>query len=310
MKKEFIQIIEAPDFLGPCALWPPLGVPVIVRLHGSATYLSAEMNEPIGRLIFLLERLNLLRAKTIVSVSKYALQKTQKYFKIKIHGPVIYNPVMEPKAPDFPLLSRRFSQRIVFVGTLMRKKGVFSLIQAWPKVLDFFPDASLHIVGKDSLDYDGSSISAKLKSKLAPNIIASVYFYGHVDKKAVFRHLATAEVAIFPSYCESCSMVAFEAVAAGCPLIFTNRSSGPEIFKNGVTAILIDPDNIPEIATAICRVLGDKSLSDQLTTEASKQIMRDYSLSQILDKNETFYSDVINSNTLVEKAYNVRIRVV
>jgi glycogen(starch) synthase len=131
---------------------------------------------------------------------------------------------------------------------------------------------------------------------LAPNILDSVHFYGHVDKQEVFRHLRTAEVAVFPSHSESFGMAALEATAAGCPIVFTKKASGPEIFKDEVTAILIDPDNIPEIASAIYRVLNDKILANRLVSEGKKKISMDFSLSKILDKNESFYLDVINRN--------------
>jgi glycosyltransferase involved in cell wall biosynthesis len=91
-------------------------------------------------------------------------------------------------------------------------------------------------------------------------------------------------------------MAALEATAAGCPIVFTKKASGPEIFKDEVTAILIDPDNIPEIASAIYRVLNDKILANRLVSEGKKKISMDFSLSKILDKNESFYLDVINRN--------------
>jgi glycosyltransferase involved in cell wall biosynthesis len=296
VKKEGIQLIEAPDFLGPCALWPPLGVPVIVRLHGSATYFALESQKTIPKRVFFLERSNIRKARAIISVSKYTLQKTQECFRLRLHGSVIYNPVLIIEE-DINHIDR-IDGKVIFVGTLMRRKGVFSLILAWTHVIEIFPHASLHLLGKDSSDYDGSSILEKLKTMLAPNILDSVHFYGHVDKDEVLRHLRKAEVAIFPSYSEACAMVAFEAIAAGCPLIFTIKSSGPEIFEDGVTAILINPDNIPEIASAICSVLSDKLLSNRLASEGRKKILRDFSLSQILDKNESFYSDVINRNSV------------
>ncbi len=294
VKKESIQLIEAPDFLGPCALWPPLGVPVVVRLHGSASYLASEFQRTIPKRVFFLERSNIRKADAIISVSNYTLQKTREYFRLRLHASVIYNPVYINK--ENITYADRIEGKVIFVGTLMRLKGVFSLMLAWPHVMKIFPQASLHLFGKDSSDYDGSPISEKLKTMLAPNILDSVHFYGHVDKQEVFRHLRTAEVAVFPSHSESFGMAALEATAAGCPIVFTKKASGPEIFKDEVTAILIDPDNIPEIASAIYRVLNDKILANRLVSEGKKKISMDFSLSKILDKNESFYLDVINRN--------------
>lgn len=44
-----IDLVDAPDCTGWIAGWPRLRVPIIVRLHGSLTYLAAELGQPMER---------------------------------------------------------------------------------------------------------------------------------------------------------------------------------------------------------------------------------------------------------------------
>lgn len=57
-----IDLVEVPDWGGLAAGWPQLPVPVIVRLNGSISYFAAELERPIRRAAFWLERASLRRA--------------------------------------------------------------------------------------------------------------------------------------------------------------------------------------------------------------------------------------------------------
>ena len=53
---------------------------------------------------------------------------------------------------------------------------------------------------------------------------------------------------------------------------YTKLSSGPEIIKNGIDGLLIDPNNSNEIADAICSLLNDEKFCKELSINGYNKI--------------------------------------
>ena len=292
IKSHSINVLEAPDYLGLLALWPRLPVPIVVRIHGGQTYFSSELGQQIRRRSYFYERSTLKKATSLISVSNYALEKTKSIFNLKSPISTIYNSVELP--PRESISGKKcFSGKVVFSGTLMKKKGVFTLIEAWPEVIKKNPQARLHMFGKDSIDENGTSVKSLLLQKLSPQYRDTVIFHGHVNNRQILNELLTASAAVFPSISETFGLAPVEAMAQGCPTIFTKLASGPEIINNGVNGILVDPFNPKEIAEAIIRILADKNLAQKIGFEGRKSVENRFSNDVILQQNEKMYQKVI-----------------
>jgi glycosyltransferase involved in cell wall biosynthesis len=205
---------------------------------------------------------------------------------------IIYNSI----GIDNPIgqkINKRELNKVIFTGTLMKIKGVFPLFEAWPEVVSKIPQATLHLFGKDSFNESGISVKALLLQNLMPQLLETVTFYGHVSRQQVFKELNTASVAVFPSITETFGLGPAEAMAQGCPTIFTKLASGPEIINNGVNGILVDPFNPKEIAEAIIRILADKNLAQKIGFEGRKSVENRFSNDVILQQNEKMYQKVI-----------------
>jgi len=286
-----IDLVEAPDYQGFTAGWPALPVPVVVRLHGSASYFAAETGKAIKRTAFWIESRALRRADFWCSVSRYTADRTKAIFGLP-SGPdaVLYNPV----DADDPLRSfHRSASRIVFTGTLTPKKGLIPLFRAWPLVVQRRRDAELHLYGKDGRTEDGGSMRAHLESLLPKKVRGSVVFYGHVPRRKVIESLHSARAAVFPSYAEAFALAPLEAMAAGCPTIFTRRGSGPELIECGRNGLLVDPDRHEEIAGAILSLLRDDALARRLGAAGRRRVKEAFSLPAVVARNEEFYAGCI-----------------
>lgn len=286
-----IDLVEAPDYQGYTAGWPALPVPVVVRLHGSASYFAAETRRPIKRTAFWIESRALRRADYWCSVSRYTADRTKRLFGLR-SGPhaVLYNPV----DADDPLRSfHRSARRVLFTGTLTAKKGVEPLVRAWPLVVARRRDAELHFFGKDGTAPQGGSMRAHLESLLPRSARDTVVFHGHVDRAAVLENLHSARAAVFPSYAEAFALAPLEAMAAGCPTVSTRRGSGPEMIQHGRDGLLVDPDRPEEIAGAILSVLSDDALARRLGAGGRRRAKEAFSLPSVLARNEEFYAGCI-----------------
>lgn len=285
-----IDLVEVPDWEGWAAGWRTLPVPVVSRLSGSATYFASEIGRPIRRVASWLERASLRRADFRCSESLYLEERTAALFGLD-SGPdaVLYNPVELP--PEAPV--ERSRDRVVFAGTLTEKKGIFSLARAWPLVLRSRPDTELHVFGKDGSGADGGSTREAL-GRILSACGGAVEFHGHVDLDRLLSEFARARVAVLPSYAEGFSLTPLHAMACGCPTIYTRRGSGRELITNGEDGLLVDPDNLEEIAAAVTAVLEDDALAQRLSRAGRERVARSFRPEILIRANEAFYRDCLD----------------
>jgi glycosyltransferase involved in cell wall biosynthesis len=78
---------------------------------------------------------------------------------------------------------------------------------------------------------------------------------GHVARAKLYEVLSSASVSVFPSFSECFALAPMEAMAVGCPVIYTTRSSGSELITDGVDGWLADPDDVNALAEKIINVL-------------------------------------------------------
>jgi len=126
--------------------------------------------------------------------------------------------------------------RLIFVGALIKRKGVHHLLRAWKKLA--LRDAELVLVGTPHPEirqdlHDAASDSVKVMG-FSPNVP---------------ELLRTASALVFPSECEGFAKVTLEAAACGLPLI-TTRESGDALI-DGVTGRLVPPNDESARAAAM-----------------------------------------------------------
>jgi glycosyltransferase involved in cell wall biosynthesis len=296
-----IDFVEAPDWAGWTAGWAGLGVPIIVRLHGSESYFAAEMGTTAPRIIRLLERAALRGADARCSVSRYTAGRTAELFGLPAGDAVVYNAVDGiDDAPPAP----RSRHRVLFSGTLTRKKGIFTLLRAWPAVLAAVPEAELHLYGKAvDLPASGGPNAADLIAGAGPSIV----WHGHVARPALLEALRGARAAVFPSYAEAFAMAPLEAMACGCPTIYTRRGSGPELAEDGREALLVDPDDAEQLALVIVRLLTDDALAHRLGAAGRVAVRHRFSLDALVRQNESFFRSCLTDERRVDLDHRLHL---
>ena len=118
---------------------------------------------------------------------------------------------------------------------------------------------------------------------------------GFVLKEDLPFIYSNASCAVFPSYAESFSMAPMEAMAVGCPVIFTKRTSGPELITNGFDGLLVNPDNIQEIADAILFMLNNRLEAIEMGQKGYRRVKDFFNISFIADKHIEYYEYIIKT---------------
>ena len=290
VREKSVDVIEVPDYQGLAAGWGPLAAPVVARLHGSESYFAKELGVPVRRGSFWIERASLRRVDFWSSVCRYTADKTRELFQLRFApSAILYNPV---EVPNAPALSRRKNQ-VIFSGTLTPKKGIVSLIRAWPMVKAACPDAELHVYGKDGRADSGGSMLQALQAELPAAVLNSVTFHGHVTRDRLFEVFRSAGLAVFPSYAEAFAIAPLEAMACGCATIYSQRGSGPELLEQDKTGLLVDPDQPGQIAESIIRTLRDERFTERLGAAGRKLVEERFSLAGALKQNIAFYGECV-----------------
>jgi glycosyltransferase involved in cell wall biosynthesis len=285
-----IDIVEVPDFEGWSAGWRHLPIPVVVRLQGSVTYFANEMSTLPNASMKFLERIALRRADHVISVSRYTADRTAEVFGLSLSPTVIHNSVL---LPDMAKVKSDYGSRdlVCYSGTLVQKKGVFSLARAWPFIKQRRPKARLMMIGRDGRH--GARSSVEVIRELAGRHADSIDIVGHKPKVEVEALLSTADVAVYPSYSEAFALAPMESMALRVPTIYSTRASGRELMRHGVDGWLCDPDNTEQLADQIATLLADESLRHRLGHGGRLRISETFSHDKFLQANIDLYQRCI-----------------
>lgn len=286
IQKEKIDIIEAQDWNAflqervPIYM-PRFNIPVVVKFNGSYTYFRNELGLESPESIRNAEAKHIMQADALSSVSKYTALETSKLFGLKQEIQILYNSIDLPEKIE----EHHVQNKLIFTGTLIYKKGIFSLLKAWNIVCKHRKDFILEIYGKGNIEL--------LKKEIDANAQKNVDFKGHVSQDELFSTLKSSYAAIFPSYSECFALAPLEAMAVGCPVIYTSKSSGKELISDGINGILINPENPEQIAAKILQLFGDRLYRDKLSLASRKTIEERFSIKQSAIDHIAFYSKII-----------------
>lgn len=147
---------------------------------------------------------------------------------------------------------------IIFVGSVEPRKNLLRLLEAYAELLKWSSRWKLVIVGASN--YWKTSPVAEKVEQLGLN--GKVIFTGYIPDEDLPSIYNGAELFCFPSLYEGFGLPVFEAMACGVPVITSNCSALPEVA--GEAAILVDPQSVDELYTAMRRILSDPQLSAEL----------------------------------------------
>jgi len=179
------------------------------------------------------------RATTVATKSN-ALAKKVLEISPKANVKTIYNGVNFEKFSITKKPSRK-SLKLLFIGNLIKTKGVYELLEAAKKLSDEQINFELSIIGK-------GPEASNLASYIAENdLSASLKLIGGVPHEKLDQWFAKSHALILPSYREGVPNVIMEALATGTPVVATKVGGIPEVITNEVNGILLEnyqPDSI------------------------------------------------------------------
>jgi glycosyltransferase involved in cell wall biosynthesis len=203
------------------------------------------------------------------------------------HGPEAVN-------PSFLKLKPRLRDRnILFVGSLIARKDVVTLVDAFADVKREFQSAKLRLVG----DGDAQYIAQIRQAIRINNLEDSVELLGHQQASRIANLLEESSVLVLPSLIENSPNVILEAMAAGVPVVATRVGGVPSLIEDGQTGILIEPRDSRGLASAIIRLWRTPSLSAAVSRAAKRQAQAQNHPSVVADRMMDIYRDIIDKQS-------------
>lgn len=143
----------------------------------------------------------------------------------------------------------------LFVGRLIREKGIIEYLEAAKILKEQGVDASFHVLG--GLDANPSAIGGEnLKEYIDAGAVS---YHGETDD--VLPYLQSCSVFVLPSfYGEGLPKSALEAMSVGRPLIMTDVVGCRDLIREGVNGFLVQPRNADCLAKAMRRFCDDYAL--------------------------------------------------
>lgn len=292
--QEGIQLLEAPDWTGITAFMR-FSVPLVIRFHGSDTYFCHLENRKQKKKNYFFEKRGVMNAQAYIAPTKYAGEVTGQLFgldpqKIKtIHYGLELDNFRNESPGEFE------EGLILYIGTIIRKKGVFELPAIFNKVREKYPKAKLVLIGSDSNDIrtGASSTWELVRANFNPEDLTGVYYLGKMPYQEVKEYIKKAHLCVFPTYAETLGMVTIESMAMKKPVVNSNFGWANELINNGESGYLVHPSNHQEYADKIILLLSDLNLANQMGEMARKSTEQKFDISKIVSQNIEFYNKTI-----------------
>ena len=241
-------------------------IPLVITFHGSEVITVSDplvvgdkgYTKTEAYLIKWATSLLLNRANYITAVSGFLLKKAEKL-----------NSQIYKKSSRVFMSGRKFNHSnedslikkspfLLGVGRLSKEKGFDILIEALKTFVRNYEDLSLIIIG------DGPDRDFLLKKVRKYKLEDRVILKGALPSEKIGAYYDSCLFLLTPSRSEGLPSVLWEAFSHGKTVIATSVGGIPEIVLDDFTGILVESEDIKQLAAAIIRLLNDTNLRENL----------------------------------------------
>jgi glycosyltransferase involved in cell wall biosynthesis len=172
---------------------------------------------------------------------------------------------------------------VLFMGSLSRRKGIFTLLAAHERVVQRVPGARLLVAGAGEEEERVRELIAASPAREA------IALLGPVERRAVPATMAVAHVACVPSYGEPFGLAALEAMASGLPVVGTAAGGLAHVLPDD-GGVKVPPGDAELLAEALAALLTDPARREAMGTANRRLVERDYAWDSVIDRLERIYA--------------------
>jgi glycosyltransferase involved in cell wall biosynthesis len=234
--------------------------PYVVSIHDLSYHVHPERCPPVRRYYwYAMTRLTVAVADRILTISENSRRDIVRFFpeaesRIRVISLAAHKRFQKLAIRREESEVVRFEDRlkgrpyVLYVGTLEPGKNVARIVQAFDQIAAAHPEHVLVLAGDKGWLFE--SVFDAINEAAHKD---RIFYVGHVSDAEAVHLYNFAEAFVFPSLYEGFGLPPLEAMACGCPVITSDRSSVPEVV--GDAALMVHPEDMQEIASAIKRFL-------------------------------------------------------
>ncbi len=286
---DIVHVHSHPQYPFVCSrpLWP-----TVTTVHGlvfKETQYEHERMDSIRRCPrLLLESIIFRRLRNVIAVSSYVSAIVQEKTRANIR--IVENPV---STEFFRVQRQEVPGRILFVGTISRRKNLLDLLQGVAVLRRQIANTELRVVGA----FTESSYAEEIRAFVAEHHLENgVTFLGHISEQELLREYAACQIVASVSHEESAGMIFQQAMAAGKPVVSTRTSGIPDIVSDGHSGLLVDPGNSQALAEALRLLLRSSELRYQMGAWGKKEAERRFRPEVVARQTYDIYLSLLSSN--------------
>lgn len=273
------------------------GVPV--RLHTFTGLVFPTATGLTQKILILTDRVTCACATHIVPEGEGVMNDlinyriTKKPLKVLGHGNIKgidldhYNPGLLEVQAEAAKIRKPGIFTFVFIGRLVRDKGVNELVEAFGQLNKGYPETRLLLVGRQEPELDPLESATIDEIKHNPSIDAVGEQYD------VRPWLAASDAFVFPSYREGFPNVVIEAGAMGLPSIVTDINGSREIIIGGCNGVMIPPRDAVALESTMRRLVESPGDVARMAANARPMIASRYEQSYVRRCLKDFYSEIL-----------------
>jgi len=254
-------------------------LPIVVTVHGSDIYRSAD-----NWFLKWITRIALSKANEVFAVSN-ELKRLVDQFDIPREKSFVISNGVNLRKFSSSKMSRR-EPLILFVGSLINRKGVDILLRAFADINQSIPQFQLAIIGDGILrtELENSCIELGIQSK--------VCFLGYKQPTDVHEWMSKAKLFVLPSVEEGQGVVLLEALASGTPCVGSRIGGIPDVITPEVGRTFT-PGNSEELGKAILDVALTSEWYE-MSYKARMRAVNEYNIDTIAEKISSEYYKILS----------------
>jgi len=202
----------------------------------------------------------------------------------------IYKPIWENDKDSYrTILREKYGlqnyKTVLYVGRLTPKKGTHIVLDAMNSIMESHPNTALMIIGSKWYGGNEPTDYIRLLKRLANNLRGPVIFTGFLNPYEIPKYYSIGDIFVNMSqWREPLARVHYEAMAAGLPIITTNRGGNAEVMVEGVNGFVMnDYENPRLLEKNIVSLLDNKDLALTIGKNGRNLAMEKYSFNRLAD---------------------------
>jgi len=270
------------------------GRPWILTLHG-IRYLEVDLWQGFmnryyrGWFIKQEERRTIQQANHIISISPYI----QTVFNRQLQGDIynIENPIDEV---FFRVPFKRNPYQLFFMGRLIPRKGVMTLLHAFARLHQKIPQARLRIAGEGGAANEVKSYPEQLKQFVKEaNLEHAVTFLGFIDKATLLQEYENCAVFTMASVQETAPMVIMEAMAAGTAVVSTDAGGARYLVEHGRSGFIVPVGDEEALSQALYDTVSEQDRLEAMSNRAREIAQQRFHADVVAAKTRDIYYQIL-----------------